>query len=130
MEPESSGSRGSTALLVLGGVWVLGTLVLGWLGFAYSFALMGAEPANADLGQVLIYLALGLGGGGPVVGLIAARALNNKGGSWFYGLIVLGMVLFVIFAMYQYKSRSNHVWQEDPPVCTAPPERAHGVPGC
>ncbi|MFB9208329.1 hypothetical protein ACFFV7_44615 [Nonomuraea spiralis] len=130
MEPERTESRGGSALLILGVVWVLGTLVLGWLGFEYSFALMGAKPANEDLGQVLIYLALGLGGGAPVVGLMTAWVLNNKGGTWFYGLVVLGMVIFVIFAMYQYKSRSNHVWQEDPPVCTAPPERAHGVPGC
>lgn len=38
---------------IQGLVWVLGTLVLGRLGFAYGFSLKGAEPANEDLGMVL-----------------------------------------------------------------------------
>ncbi|MEU1725349.1 hypothetical protein [Nonomuraea sp. NPDC005692] len=129
MEPEHSKSRGSLALTLLGLVWFFGTLVLGYMGLYYGMAFMGPSR-DGDLAQMLIYVALGLGGGAPVVGLIAARLLNNKGGTWFYGLVVLAMVLFVIFAAYQYKSRSNHIYKEDPPVCTAPPERAQGVPGC
>lgn len=45
---------------IQGLVWVLGTLVLGRLGFAYGFSLKGAEPANENLGMVLIHGALGL----------------------------------------------------------------------
>ncbi|MEU8377755.1 hypothetical protein [Streptosporangium sp. NPDC048865] len=130
MEPERDSSRGATGLILLGFVWFLGTLVLGAVGFSYGFAFTGASAENAELAEVLIYTAFWLGGGAPVVGLAAAMHLHNKAGTWFYGLVVLSLVGLVLFAVYQHKSRSDYVWQEDPPVCTAPPERAHGVPGC
>ncbi|GAA3160761.1 hypothetical protein [Nonomuraea roseoviolacea] len=80
MGPGRSGSRGSTALTLLGLVWFFGTLILGYLALYNGMALAGAPARDGELAQVLICAALGLGGGAPVVGLVAAMVLDNKGG--------------------------------------------------
>jgi hypothetical protein len=128
MKPERGGSRGGMGLAVLGVVWFCGTVSLAYAALFYGFALMGASSRNGELAQVLIYAALALGSGAPVVGLLVAMHLRNKAGILVYGLIVLGLVALVLVTMS--KGRSNHVYKQDPPICTAPPERAAGVPGC
>jgi len=128
MKPEPGRSRGGTGLGVLGIVWFFGTLTLGYLGVANGLVFAGGTSRNAELAQVLIYAALTLGFGAPVVGLFVAMNLGNKAGTVIYGLIVLGLATLVIVVMP--KDRSNHVYKQDPPICTAPPEKALGVPGC
>ncbi|MEV4216815.1 hypothetical protein [Nonomuraea sp. NPDC049725] len=128
MEPERGGSRGGTGFVVLGVGWFFGTMILGYLALYNGFALAGAPSRNAELAQVLIYAALALGGGAPLVGLFASMLLNNKGGMVLYGLIVLALAALVLALTSQ--GRSDHVYKEDPAVCTAPPDEAAGVPGC
>ncbi|WP_336216823.1 hypothetical protein [Nonomuraea sp. LPB2021202275-12-8] len=128
MEPERSRSRGGTGLALLGIIWFFGTLSLGWAALYYGLAFAGAPSRNGDLAQALVYAAIALGGGAPAVGLVVAIRLHNRAGTWVYGLIVLGLAILGISTMSG--ERTNHVYKEDPAICTAPPERALEVPGC
>ncbi|OUC84311.1 hypothetical protein CA984_40225 [Streptosporangium minutum] len=128
MTSDNTARRGSTALGVLGVIWFIGTPLSAYLAFVFGFALAGAEAKNAQLAEVLAITALGLGLGTPVVGLFIALALNNKGGMWAYGVIVaaIGTLIIVIAP----KDSGSPIYREDLPVCTAPPDKEAGVPGC
>ncbi|WP_157548608.1 hypothetical protein [Nonomuraea candida] len=128
MEPEHGLSRGSAALIVLVIVWFFGTLSLGYAALYYGLVIGTGPSRDGDLAHTLIYAAITLGIGAPVVGLAIAIRLHHKAGTWVYGLIVLGLVVLGISALSG--QRDNHVYKEDPAICTAPPELALEVPGC
>ncbi|GAA3086227.1 hypothetical protein [Streptosporangium carneum] len=127
MTSDSTGRRGGAKLALLGIIWFTGTPLLGVLAFTFGFSLMGGTPKNAQLAAVLAVAALVLGFGAPVVGLLAALAARNRSGVWVYGMIVTAIGILAVAVLPR---SDGPAYREDPPVCTAPPDRAVGVPGC
>ncbi|WP_067181418.1 hypothetical protein [Microtetraspora niveoalba] len=130
MTSDGTGSRSGGRLLALGIIWFVGTPLLAVLAFMFGFALGDNEPANEKAATVLVVAALILGLGAPVVGLLLSLAARNKIGLVGYGLITaaIGVLLYTQVAAPMLAKRTIRV--EEPLVCTAPPDRASGVPGC
>ncbi|WP_433512848.1 hypothetical protein ACQP2T_55850 [Nonomuraea sp. CA-143628] len=125
-EPDQGQPKGGTALLLLGLLWLIGTPTLGVLAFSFGFTLTEGASANETLFLVCGIAMLVLGLGAPPVGFIASLALNNKAGAWTYGVIVAAFVAVAFVT----RDRGGPVHVEEPAVCTAPPDKAVGVPGC
>jgi hypothetical protein len=115
-----------TRLLLLGIVWLCGTPLLAALAFSYGFALAGAEPRNAPLAAAFAVAALAVGVGAPVVGLLISLATGKKVAAALFAapLVVL------LFCVVRTVPIDRVPVSNEPEVCTAPPDKAVGVPGC
>ncbi|MFI6537377.1 hypothetical protein ACIBHY_33340 [Nonomuraea sp. NPDC050547] len=120
--------RGGGALTAITITWVAGTPLLAIATFQTGFALPGVQPANGSLAIVLFWATLLLGFGAPALGFIVAASHSHKAGAWVYGVIcaLLAVIAFWLIP----KERPQPVRQPEPLICTAPPDKAVGVPGC
>ncbi|WP_157545379.1 hypothetical protein [Microtetraspora fusca] len=127
---DGADQRNGGKLAALGIVWFAGTPFLAMVAFWFGFSLAGAEPVNAQLAVVFAFAAAILGLGAPVVGLLFSLTSRNKIGAWIYGLITAAIGVLLYTQVVAPMMARYPAYVEDPPVCTAPPDRAAGVPGC
>ncbi|WP_283138912.1 hypothetical protein [Rhizohabitans arisaemae] len=99
MKPNGTDRRGRAGLVMIGVVWLAGSLVLLMLTLEFGFALAGAEAKNLQLARALGTGALILGLGGPVIGLLAALLWRNKRGVVVYGLLMAAVAVLALMTM-------------------------------
>ncbi|MFF5211131.1 hypothetical protein [Streptosporangium sp. NPDC000396] len=115
----------------MGVFWLVGTLLLALLTFENGFALAGTEPNNAQLAAVFAVATVTVGVGVPVIGLLVSLVTRR----WVAAVLFATPLMALLFVAIRMELLPiDRIFPattpSQPEICTAPPDKAVGVPGC